>query len=171
MADRITIELDVQAVTRRLDEILRALGPDGLRGALAEMGEDLVESTKMRFANSRGPDGQRWAPNSMATLMGVLEGSKGNLRKDGRVNKKGATRIANKKPLVASGLLQDTIAYQVDGAELFVGTNRFAGQWDGGAAVHQFGRKDGSIPARPFLGADAADVQRMLDVLEHYLAP
>lgn len=170
MTDRITLELDVGPVIARLDELMRQLGPGGLEAPLREIGEDLVESIKQRFETSTAPDGSRWAPNSMATIMGYLEGSSGNFRKDGRLSKKGATRVMTKKPIVASGLLQDSIAYQVAGDNLFVGTNRFAGQWDGGAAVHQFGSKDGTIPARPFLGADEEDVQRMLDVLERFLA-
>lgn len=170
MADRITLELDVAPVIARLDQLLRALGPGGLQAPLAEIGEDLVESTKQRFDTSTAPDGSRWAPNSMATIMGLLEGSSGNFRKDGRISKKGATRVANKKPLVASGDLQKYIRYAVAGDSLFVGTNRFAGQWDGGAAVHQFGSKDGSIPARPFLGADDQDIAGMLEVLGRYLS-
>lgn len=170
MADRVTLELDIAPVIARLDQLLRALGPGGLAAPLAEIGEDLVESVKRRFETSTAPDGSRWAPNSMATIMGMLEGSSGNFRKDGRLSKRGATRVASKKPLVASGILQDTISYEVAGDSLFVGTNRFAGQWDGGAAVHQFGSKDGSIPARPFLGADEQDIERMLDVIEKYLS-
>lgn len=169
MTDRITVELDVAPVIARLDQILRKLGPGGLKAPLAEIGEDLVESVKRRFETSSAPDGSRWAPNSMATIMGMLEGKKKNFRKDGRLSQAGAARVMSKKPLVASGLLQDTINYQIDGDSLFVGTNRFAGQWDGGAAVHQFGSKDGSIPARPFLGTDNEDVAKMLDVLERYL--
>ena len=171
MTDRITLELDVAPVLARLDQLLRALGPGGLQAPLAEIGEDLVESTKQRFATSTAPDGSRWAPNSMATIMGMLEGSSGNFRKDGRINNKGATRVANKKPLVASGILQDTIAYQVEGDSLFVGTNRLLGEKNPvSPAVHQFGSKDGSIPARPFLGADDDDVRAMLEVLERYLS-
>lgn len=170
MTDRITLELDVAPVIARLDQLLRALGPGGLAAPLAEIGEDLVESTKQRFATSTAPDGSRWAPNSMTTIMGMLEGSAGNFRQDGRLSKRGATRVAAKKPLIASGILQDTISYAVAGDSLFVGTNRFAGEWDGGAAVHQFGSKDGRTPARPFLGVDDADVAKMLDVLETYLA-
>lgn len=170
MTNRITIELDVAPVIARLDQLLRALGPGGLQAPLAEIGEDLVESIKRRFDTSTAPDGRRWEPNSMSTIMGMLEGSSGNFRKDGRISKKGATRVANKKPLIASGVLQDTISYEIAGDSLFVGTNRFAGQWDGGAAVHQFGSKDGRIPARPFLGVDDDDVRRILEVLERHLS-
>ncbi|WP_068634706.1 phage virion morphogenesis protein [Thauera butanivorans] len=170
MTDRITVELDIAPVVARLDALLRQLGPGGLDAPLREMGEDLVESIKRRFETSTGPDGTRWAPNSMATIMGYLEQTSGNYRKDGRLSKKGAGRAMSKKPLVASGILQGTIRYEVAGDSLFVGTNRFAGDWDGGAAVLHFGSKDGSIPGRPFLGADEEDVQRMLDVLERYFS-
>lgn len=170
MSDRITVELDIAPVIARLDALLQQLGPGGLDAPLREMGEDLVESIKRRFETSTGPDGTRWAPNSMATIMGYLEQTSGNYRKDGRLSKMGAGRAMSKKPLVASGILQGTINYDVAGDSLFVGTNRFAGDWDGGAAVLHFGSKDGSIPARPFLGADEEDVQRMLDVLERYFS-
>ena len=171
MTDRITLELDVGPVIARLDELMRQLGPGGLETPLREIGEDLVESIKQRFETSTAPDGSRWAPNSMATIMGMLEGSSGNFRKDGRLSKRGATRVASKKPLVDTGVLQDTIRYQVEGDSLFVGTNRLLGEKNPvSPAVHQFGSKDGTIPARPFLGADEEDVQRMLDVLERFLA-
>lgn len=168
MADRIALEFGIAPVLARLDALLQRLGPGGLEAPLREMGEDLVESVKRRFETSTGPDGERWVPNSMATIMGYLERTSGNYRKDGRLSQKGASRVMNKKPLVDSGITQDTIRYEVVGDSLFVGTNRFAGEWDGGAAVLHFGSKDGSIPARPFLGADEDDVRRMLDVLERY---
>ena len=72
LTDRITVELDIAPVIARLDQLLRTLGPGGLQAPLAEIGEDLVESTKQRFATSTGPDGSRWAPNSMATIMGII---------------------------------------------------------------------------------------------------
>lgn len=162
MTDRITLALDIAPVIARLDALLQQLGPGGLEAPLREMGEDLVDSIKRRFETSTGPDGKRWVPNSMATIMGYLEQASGNYRKDGRLSAKGAGRVMSKRPLVATGILQDTIRYEVAGDSLFVGTNRFAGDWDGGAAVLHFGSKDGSIPARPFLGADEDDVQRML---------
>lgn len=168
MTDRIILELDIAPVIARLDQLLQRLGPGGLEAPLQEIGEDLVESVRRRFETSTGPDGQRWAPNSMATLMGYLEQTSGNYRKDGRISAKGARRVTSKKPLVASGVLAEGIRAQVEGDSLFVGTDRFAGDWDGGAAVHQFGSKDGSIPARPFLGADDEDVRGMLETLERY---
>lgn len=168
MTDRITLELDIAPVIARLDQLLQRLGPGGLEAPLQEIGEDLVESVRRRFETSTGPDGQRWAPNSMTTLIGYLEQTSGNYRKDDRLSAKGARLVTSKKPLVATGVLADSIEFQVAGGSLFVGTNHFAGDWDGGAAVHQFGSRDGRIPARPFLGADDEDVRGMLETLERY---
>lgn len=170
MTDRISIELDIAPVIAMLDRLLTATGPGGLEPALREIGEDLTEATKQRFNTGTAPDGSRWAPNAEATFVSYLERSSSNFRKDGRIGAKGSARAMNKKPLVDSGLLQDTIRYQVEGDDLFVGTNRFAGEWDGGAAVHQFGSRNGKIPARPFLGADDDDIAGMLDVIERYLS-
>lgn len=170
MTDRITVEIDAAAVLAALDRLLNATGPAGLAPAFREIGEDLVESTKQRFSTSTAPDGAPWAPNAEATFIAYLERDEKNFRKDGRLGAKGAARAANKKPLVDSGLLQDSIGYEVTDDALFVGTNRFAGEWDGGAAVHQFGSKKGTIPARPFLGLSDEDEAGVLEVLERHLS-
>ena len=76
------------------------------------------------------------------------------------------------KPLVDTGMLADTIRYQLTpgGNGVEIGTNRFAGEWEGGAAVHQFGSRDGNIPARPFLGLSADDEREVLDILDRFMA-
>jgi hypothetical protein len=68
------------------------------------------------------------------------------------LTKKGADAFTSKKPLVATGELRDGIRYQVAGGgnSVEIGTNRFAGEWSGGAAVHQFGDKKGRIPPGKF---------------------
>lgn len=48
---------------------------------------------------------------------------------------------------------------------MLVGTNRFAGEWTGGAAVHQFGSRNGRIQARPFLGLSDEDAQQIEDAV------
>lgn len=169
MADRIAIDLDIGPIISLLDRLLDAVGPAGMAAPLREIGEDLVEATKRRFETGTAPDGSRWVPNSQTTILDYLKRSSGNYRKDGRLSTKGAGRAMGKKPLVDSGELQDTIRYQVEGLDLFVGTNRFSGEWDGGAAVHQFGSRDGSIPARPFLGIDDQDAAAIMDVIERHL--
>ena len=148
----ITVEFDSAPIIERLTRLAEALGPEAMAGPLGEIGEYLAESTRQRFVTSTAPDGSRWAQNAEATYLGMLSGK--DARKDGRINARGSGKVMGKKPLVDSGLLAEQIVWQLtaDGSGVDIGTNRFAGQWDGGAAVHQFGSRDGKIPARPFLG-------------------
>lgn len=167
MADAINVTFDSAPVLARLEEIARQV--DNMRPAYAAIGEALAESTKQRFSNSTGPDGKRWAPNAPATVLAKLGEISGAYTKKGRLSKKGAAAVMSKRPLVDSGMLQDTITWQADATSVEIGTNRFAGEWAGGAAVHQFGSRDGSIPARPFLGLSADDERTVLDILSEHL--
>lgn len=190
MADAFNLTDNTPTVIARLDEIAAQIG--NLRPAYAAIGEALAESTKDRFSSSTGPDGERWAPLAPATVLSRLAeisgeyaaysnlktgkqgrvrvgDKKGYYRKDGRLASKGVKAVMGMRPLVASGLLQDTITWQADATSAQIGTNRFAGEWDAGAAVHQFGSRDGTIPARPFLGVSAQDEATILDILDTFL--
>jgi phage virion morphogenesis protein len=163
MPARITIEYSAGDIIARMQQLHDRLGGDGLRPALREIGEALAESTRRRFATSTAPDGSRWAPNAQTTYLGML-GSK-DTGKDGRLNKRGSTKVMNKKPLVASGLLADSITWQLTDNGVEIGTNRiYAGTHQFGASRGQYGTTSrgapipwGNIPARPFLGLSAAD--------------
>jgi phage gpG-like protein len=193
MTDAITVRLDDTAVIARLQQIAGRV--DDMAPAMRAIGEALVESTKQRFDTSTGPDGLRWERHAAATVLGRLaqitgayaaytnvktrkEGlrrvgdKKGALLRDGSLSAKSRRALEATTPLVDTGELRDGIRYQLsgDGRTLEVGTNRFAGEWDGGAAVHQFGDKKGRIPARPFLGVSAEDRGEVLDILDRFLA-
>lgn len=169
MADTFTIRFDDAQVLGRLREIAQRV--DNMAPVMASIGELIAESTKQRFSDSVGPEGQRWAANAEATVLARLAQIKGAYNKKGKLSAKGMTVAMNKKPLVDTGVLQDTIRYQVssDGRSVAVGTNRFAGEWDGGAAVLHFGDKKGRIPARPFLGLSASDKVSVLAQLDEFL--
>ncbi len=167
MADTINASFGPATVLARLEEFARQI--EGMRPAYAAIGELLTESTKQRFTASAGPDGQRWAPNAPATILARLTEVSGAYTKAGRLSKKGAATVMGKRPLVDTGVLQDTIRWQADNNRVEVGTNRFAGEWDGGAAVHHFGSKDGSIPARPFLGVSDEDEAAILEILDEFI--
>lgn len=171
MADSITIEFDSAPVRDALNRLLAKLGPAGMAPAMKEIGEVLQESTKQRFSTSTAPDGTRWAPNAQATFESYLNRDGKNFNKDGRLGAKGVARAMGKKPLIDTGILADTIAWQLvdGGAGVEVGTNRFAGEWEGGAAVHQFGNRKGTIPARPFLGLSGEDEVEVLEIVERHL--
>ena len=170
MADSISIIYNDAAVIARLRQIARQV--DNMAPAMRAIGVILAESTKERFSTSTAPDGERWKPNKLATVLGRLSQISGTYsKKTGRMTKKGATAFISKKPLVATGELRDSIRYQVaaDGNSVEIGTNHFAGEWTGGAAVHQFGDKKGRIPARPFLGISDADRDEVLAILDRFL--
>ena len=169
MADSITIEFDSAPVRDALNRLLATLGPAGMAPAMKDIGEVLRESTKQRFGTSSAPDGTRWAPNAQATFESYLNREGKNFRQDGRLGAKGAARAMNKKPLVDTGILADSIVWQLVEGGVEIGTNRFAGEWDGGAAVHQFGNRKGTIPARPFLGVSAEDEVQVLEIVERHL--
>lgn len=169
MADLTQVSLDNRLVLVRLAEISRKI--EDMSPAMLAIGEILTESTKARFSTSTAPDGSRWKPNAQATVLGVLQKISGAYsKKSGKLTKKGSAVAMNKKPLVATGILQDTISYKLinNGRGVEVGTNRFAGEWDGGAAVLHFGSRDGKIPARPFIGISADDQTDILAILNNF---
>lgn len=187
----VSVRFDSIPVLVRLAEIGRRI--DDMSPAMMAIGEILTESTKERFSASTAPDGSRWKPLAPATVLSRLaeisgqyaaysnlktgkEGrvrvgdKKGYFRKDGKLGSLGITAVMGQKPLVDTGILQDTIRYNLinGGRGVEIGTNRFSGEWDGGAAVHQFGSRDGKIPARPFMGMSAGDEADILDILTRF---
>jgi len=180
----IEITVDNRAVLEALRRLHARL--EDMRPALLEIGEDLTESTKRRFETGTGPDGQRWASNTQATLeaylnqiSGVYEvktgkrtgDKKGWYLKDGRAGAKAANALAGKKPLIGeSKALSTTIHYQVHGNTLAVGSSLpYAAMQQFGGSKGEFPHLWGDIPARPFLGVSAEDRAAMLATLRHYL--
>lgn len=194
MAESISLTVDDKEVLEVLGRIAQRFSPAGMAPVMQEIGETLAESTQQRFSTSTGPDGKRWAPLAQSTVLARLAklsgdyaeysntstrkqglrrvgDKKGFFDKSGRLTSKASNSVMGMKPLVETGILQDTIRYQIidGGAGVEIGTNRFAGEWAAGAAVHQFGSKNGKIPARPFLGLSADDKAEVLDILGRFL--
>lgn len=165
--------VDDHEVMAVLARITAQYSPAGMAPAMKEIGEALLESTKQRFSTGTAPDGSRWAALKEGTVLARLARISGAYgKKTGQLTKKGAAvAMGGMKPLVETGILQEQIRYQVsdDGAGVHIGSNRFAGEWNGGAAVHQFGDRRGHIPARPFLGLSAGDRGEVLDILNQML--
>jgi phage gpG-like protein len=168
----ITLELDNDAVIDALSRLAGAVdanGPHGLRIALMRIGERLVESSRQRFVTGTAPDGGRWKPNAQSTFLRYLASpDRGrNQRADGRLNTRGAAQAMNKRPLVDTGSLRDSIAWQMVGESLWITSNW--GDFTGGAAVHQLGSVNGRIPARPFLGLSHDDQATVLDIIGQHI--
>ena len=141
---------EVQATLQLLCERM-----SNLRPVLLTLGEQIVERTKQRFVTSTGPDGQAWAPNSIATLA-MVSGSlgAGYRKKSGELNAKGVKALAGKKPLIGQSKdLSRQIIYAATGNTLTVSSTPVY------AAMQQFGGVTSArsmipgktIPARPFL--------------------
>lgn len=169
----IKIDVGDKAVSQALDRLFKSTQKP--RPALEQIGEILVDSTKRRFSNSIGPDGQRWAPNTQTTILRYLGVYKGSFNKrGGRLSKKGAERAGSKRPLIGeTGSLSSQISYEIDGAgTLFIGSTMiYAATQQFGAKKRQFQGKApwGDIPARPFLGLSDQDRNNILDTISDYL--
>lgn len=141
-----------------------------LRPVLAEIGEDMTESTKRRFTTTKAPDGTLWAPNSATTI--ARYGDLFARKKDGTRIKKVEAKIAGKKPLTGeTRALATTINYPLQGDNaVSIGSPMVY------AAMQQFrGKKSdfphlwANIPARPFLGTSEADTTNIADLVRSYM--
>lgn len=168
----ITVRVDDKQVLDMLDQLYGRF--KNLQPAMKEIGEDLVDSTKRRFADGAGPDGTPWAPNSTETTIPFYLGAfGGSHKKDGTLSKTGEKRLASKKPLTGeTKALRSDINYQLDGTNsVRIGSPMVY------AAMQQFGGITSpssmipgkTIPARPFLGVSEADKTNILDVVRSYL--
>lgn len=153
-----------------------------MRPVLLEIGEDMAESTKGRFASATAPDGTAWAPNSAVTL--ARYSSMFARKKDGEFTKRSAQKLASKKPGTGeTRALSTTINYQVQGSEsVGIGSPMvYAGTFHYGAKSGEFGfgfyaTREGSfplpwgdIPARRFLGASDDDKANIVRLVQSYL--
>lgn len=164
----ITVEDEqLRTALGRLRSKTSDLGP-----VLHAIGEDLVASTQQRFATATAPDGTPWAANSAVTISRYLGLSRANFKKDGKLSKKGEATQAGKKPLTGeSRALQREIHYRVDGNVLEVGsTMEYAAMQQFGGKKSDFPNLWGDIPARPFLGLSAADIDGIGQTIADYLS-
>lgn len=187
----ITIEVQDNGVQAALQAL--ANRASNMNPILQTIGEEIMERTKERFGSSTGPDGQRWKPNARATIEAFIRSKsrnddaprthngkrvavkKGYLLKDGRIGSKSILALLGKKPLIASGDLSSSFSVASDSRSVSVNTNWMAGTIKGGAAVHQFGSKNGGIPARPFFPVQSdgslypQEQTKILDAINDYL--
>lgn len=141
-----------------------------LRPVLAEIGEDMTESTKRRFTTTKAPDGTPWAANSATTLARYS-----NLfarKKDGSLTKKAEAKIAGKKPLTGeTRALATTINYQILASDTVgIGSPMvYAAMQNFGGQKSDFPHLWGNIPARPFLGTSEADKTNIAELVRSYM--
>lgn len=143
----IEVKIDDSQIKRILQDLQRAVGD--LSPAFKGIGEVLVESTKQRFADGKGPDGNAWAENSPATV----------------------ERKGRNKPLIDEGTLGEQIHYQLIGNDtLEIGSPmEYAAMQQFGGTKAEFPHLWGDIPARPFLGVSGEDENAILRILREHL--
>ena len=144
----LTIKMDAAQLTRDLGAI--AQRSKNLRPVYQAIGNYLVGETQDRIKQETSPDGTPFAPLALATRQ--AKERKGKIR----------------KILQAEGTLVNTIAAQVQGDGVAIGSNMPY------ASIHQLGGNAGrggsaNIPARPYLGINDADQDEIVGLLEDWL--
>jgi phage gpG-like protein len=146
-------------------------GLQDLRPAFNSMGKGLNLSHDDRFRQEISPDGVKWEPNADSTIIAYARrrgGKFGTNKKTGfgKVNKRGIRAIAIKKILRDSGVMQDTLAYQTSATQLRFGVSPAAASY---GIKNHFGDPEHRIPARPFIGLSASDVDMIIAEMVQYI--
>lgn len=172
----IKIEIRDQDVLTALDRL--AAGTRNPAPVLKAIGEDLTRQVKRTFETGADPWGRPWAANKASTLAGFI-GTFGasSFKKNGGLNKKGAVRLASKRPLIGeTRQLSTQISYHVAGGVLTVGSSmEYAAMQQFGGTRVKFPNLWGDIPARPFLPVTASgelspDAQRtVVETIREFL--
>ena len=152
---KIDITLDDTQVVTAINRMIQA--STDLAPLLYNIGEDLLNTTRQRFDDEQAPDGTAWEPLSETT-------------------KARKTKNAD-KILTQDGYLRGTLARQVAGNELLIGSTRiYASTHQFGASKGEFGQTSrgtpipwGDIPARPFLGISDDDRGTINDAIGDFL--
>jgi phage gpG-like protein len=144
-------------------EVLAGLGRllaagENPRPWLSAIGNAGVDETRLRFSESRAPDGSAWAPLSPVTIA---------LR-----------RGSSAQPLLDTGALRNSITSVVDDKSVTIGTNKVqAPMLHFGARRGQFGRGQyrtrrgsfpipwGDVPARPIFGVSREFKSEIVTIL------
>ena len=140
--------IDTTQVLKALQQLVDNV--DNPSPALREIGEELVESTKQRFASKTDPDGKGWKDNSAATI----------------------ARKGRDFPLTGeTGLLGEQIHYNLIGSdELEVGSSmEYAAMQQFGGLKSEFGHLWGDIPSRSFLGISSSDEKQIIDIVGDHI--
>ncbi len=157
----IDIDLNAAAAMAAIRRAMQLL--DNMTPIYADIGEYMVGATRVRFRTGTAPDGSKWAPKSQTTLDRYRAMGYGNLN---RVLIGPARRLSREIQRFAS---RDGV---VIGSSLI-----YAGVMQRGAAKGAFGRDSrgrpipwGRIPARVWLGTNARDEGKIVEIVEEAIA-
>jgi phage virion morphogenesis protein len=176
----ITVTIDDAALLAELDRLgAAAAGP---RPALERIGAHLEFTTQLRFERENSPDGKRWSPSKRARKQGGQ-----TLTDSGRLRASITHVIHDTAVDVGTNVIYAAIhqfggkitqharsqrAYFRISSE--AGHTRFHGFAKASKANFErwvtIGQHVTTMPARPFLGVDAADLDEIRHIITHHLA-
>lgn len=168
------MKIEVAVLYPEVQEMLgrvERLGAD-LRPLMQEIGEQLIESTKRRFATGTAPDGTPWVANAPSTDLTYLSKFRGSIGKNGRLTRSGIGRVTSKRPLIGeSRRLSSEIHYRATRNSVDVGSavEYAAVQQYGNPSNRFFGRAPAPIPARPFVGLSDQDQAMLVSTAGRFL--
>lgn len=139
----IDIQLDdreVRAALQRLQQRLSDMTP-----VMRAIATALQAQVEKRFETATDPAGRPWQPLADSTLSAWLDRSRGNRKKDGSLTKKGAARLASRRPLYDTGDLLGSLTSSASRTQARVG---FGVPY---AAFHEYGTR--AMPRRGLLTA------------------
>lgn len=155
------VEIQDRGATELLNR-LEAFGRDP-SPVMAEIGDALAQSTRLRFLEGKSPTGETWAPLAKSTILKRARRARGARR---------ARIIAGPhQPLMDTRThLFNTVTYRVEqgGKSIVIGV---APTW---GSIHQKGGYAGRgratyIPARPYLGVSSDDQREIGGIITRQL--
>lgn len=169
---------DLARVRAQLAELARA--GTSFAPLMRDIGAALEASTQLRFVDQASPAGIPWAPLSPATIAARALRTMGN--RTARSRRAAAGGHVSAQILLDTGRMRAAVGYSSGAKHATVGLIAGAAQGDNLpqlgiiGAVHQFGTNRAGrghktrIPARPWLGLSAADVDAIGALVSNYLA-
>jgi phage gpG-like protein len=169
------VTIDSAAVDTLLNQL--NVRVNNLQPVLKTIGHTLNQHIRSCFRDLKSPDGVAWKPLSPVTKFKRAEriAGKGKVyRKDGKGTKAKFTRTyLTATPLNDTGVLRNSIAYQLSGTTVEIGSNaKQAAMMNFGGKKAEFGHLWGDIPARQFMPTAQLPItweQDVIDVVTHHL--
>ncbi len=129
----LTVEIDDKGLSELLNTLLTRT--QNMKPVFEIVGKILRDSVRENFLAGGRPE--KWTPLKDATLLNTIrrgENMKVHLKQKGGLKKKAVNRLADKRILIESKHLMNSINYKASKDKVEIGTNVVYG------ATHQFGR-------------------------------
>jgi phage virion morphogenesis protein len=161
---KMRITANDKAVVKFLSNLEKKL--NNLTPVYKKIGNLVVNSSKENFRQGGRPE--TWIPLADSTLLKLMGGKQGSQKKRGKGTQvKAVNKLADKKTLIESKRLMNSITYNAMNDNVNIGTNVVYG------AIHQLGGQAGrglkaNIPARPYLMVQDGDWEDIFDVINDH---